>query len=351
MATPPLSSIQEVVYVKTQGAVGTGVTFDQTTDKALRVTDCTFTAAGNMLQRRTGTKSASGIEPTPVMGGLRWDIALTVELYPWSSYTDLDTSPASPIWKCATQLALATTPNRVRARFGARNLLGTDLLPMTLERHEIGGNRYRATDVTGHLSGMAMEANGIITCTFALQGLWADPVASTFTQALVDYGTAQVPAVFRGATLVTGMTRSNGSTAQEPIDLRTFALTPAMTVVERPDTLSGNVEGYAPSFVTRTGSGDEVAFSATAGAEGDSAGDTSVWANWLAQAQGRSFSLVVNEGSGGMKITVTMPEVHYNTPTPSTAMPYREYDLSAFGTDAQTGATYSGLEITFEAGT
>ena len=347
----PISSIQEVVYIKTQAAVGTGETIDQTTDPALRVISCTFTRAGDGKIRRANVKSATGIESAPVMGGLRWDIALEVECFPFSSYTNVASSPLSPLLRACGQLSLLTTPNRVKYRVKAGNVLGTDLLPLTIERHEIGGNRYRATDVVGTLTGVTMEANKPITLSFTLQGLWSTPVESTFTMALTNYVTAQVPMVFQGATIVSGLRESDGTTPQQPIDLRLAALTFNTSVTERPNTLSGNVEGYSPSFVTRAGGADQVAFSCTAGPEGDAAGDTSVWANWLGNASGRSFSLEANEGSGGAKLTVEMAEVYYDTPTPSTAMPYREYDLVAFGVDRQSGANYSGMELTFAAGT
>ena len=347
----PSSSVQSAVYVKTQAAVGTGETIVQASDPALRVISCAFTRAGEGKIRRANVKSATGIEAAPVMGGIRWDIAIEVEYFPFSSYTSATSSPLSPLLQACGQLSLLTTPNRVKYRVKAGNVLGTDLLPCTIEHHEIGGDRYRATDVVGVLTGVTMEANKPIVLAFSLQGLWSTPVASTFTQAATDYTTAQLPMVFQGATLVSGLKESDGTTAQEPLDLRTAACTFNTTVSERPNTLSGNVEGYSPSFVTRGGGADQVAFSCTAGPEGDATGDTSVWANWIGNASGRSFSLLSNEGSGGSKLTMDMAEVYYDTPVPSTAMPYREFDLVAFGVDRQSGANYSGLELTFAAGT
>jgi hypothetical protein len=354
MAT--LSSIQELVYTATQASVGTGYTFDQTTDDALRVVSCAFSQAGEGLLKRP-LRSASGLSARPVQGGRLWSIAIVVELLPFTSYTDKATSPISPLLRACGAVSLVTavpgiggSPNAVRMRWGAQYILGTTQEPCTIEMHEVGnGNRYRATDCVGVITGIEMAAENVIQVSMTLEGLWAQPAESTFTQALATYSDA-LPMLFTGASIVSGIRESDGTTECVFGTLTNATLTPALALSSRVSALSGTTEGYAPSFVTRTGEGDAVGITVEAGPEGDGTGDLAVWANWVAQASGRDFRLIANEGAGGMRMVAFMREGHLEVPAPSTALPYRTYDLTIFGVDTADGANYAGMELYFLAG-
>ena len=286
---------------------------------------------------------------------------MQVELMRFADYTDEDSSPISALLK-ATGALVATTYNpgtgsadAIQLRFSAAWNPPTAPVPVTIEKHEIGGNRYRATDCFAVITGMAAEGQKEILVDLQLTGLWSTPVASTFTAGLADYGASQAlqtPTIFSGASLVSGIRRSNGVTEQTFTGLQSFGVTPAMQLVPRPSVLSNAVAGFAPAFLTRSGASDTVGFTVDLHPEGDTTDDLSVWANWIAQAAGRDLKLISNEGTGGMKVVVAMVEVQYNDPpVSSTALAFRQYDLVAAGKDPVDGSTYGGLDIYFMAGT
>lgn len=353
------SSLQSLVYVKSQAALGTGATITQS-DLALRVRSCEFAAVEGTITR-DGTQSATGLPAIAVMGGRHWGITMQVELMRFADYTDEDSSPISALLK-ATGALVATTYNpgtgsadAIQLRFSAAWNPPTAPVPVTIEKHEIGGNRYRATDCFAVITGMAAEGQKEILVDLQLTGLWSTPVASTFTAGLADYGASQAlqtPTIFSGASLVSGIRRSNGVTEQTFTGLQSFGVTPAMQLVPRPSVLSNAVAGFAPAFLTRSGASDTVGFTVDLHPEGDTTDDLSVWANWIAQAAGRDLKLISNEGTGGMKVVVAMVEVQYNDPpVSSTALAFRQYDLVAAGKDPVDGSTYGGLDIYFMAGT
>ena len=353
------SSLQSLVYVKSQAALGTGATITQS-DLALRVRSCEFAAVEGTITR-DGTQSATGLPAIAVMGGRHWSITMQVELMRFADYTDEDSSPISALLK-ATGALVATTYNpgtgsadAIQLRFSAAWNPPTAPVPVTIEKHEIGGNRYRATDCFAVITGMAAEGQKEILVDLQLTGLWSTPVASTFTAGLADYGASQAlqtPTIFSGASLVSGIRRSNGVTEQTFTGLQSFGVTPAMQLVPRPSVLSNAVAGFAPAFLTRSGASDTVGFTVDLHPEGDTTDDLSVWANWIAQAAGRDLKLISNEGTGGMKVVVAMVEVQYNDPpVSSTALAFRQYDLVAAGKDPVDGSTYGGLDIYFMAGT
>ena len=353
------SSLQSLVYVKSQAALGTGATITQS-DLALRVRSCEFASVEGTITR-DGTQSATGLPAIAVMGGRHWGITMQVELMRFADYTDEDSSPISALLK-ATGALVATTYNpgtgtadAIQLRFSAAWNPPTAPVPLTIEKHEIGGNRYRATDCFAVITGMAAEGQKEILVDLQLTGLWSTPVASTFTAGLADYGASQAlqtPTIFSGASLVSGIRRSNGLTEQTFTGLQSFGVTPAMQLVPRPSVLSNAVAGFAPAFLTRSGASDTVGFTVDLHPEGDTTDDLSVWANWIAQAEGRDLKLISNEGTGGMKVVVAMVEVQYNDPpVSSTALAFRQYDLVAAGKDPVDGSIYGGLDIYFMAGT
>jgi len=353
------SSLQSLVYVKSQAALGTGATITQS-DLALRVRSCEFASVEGTITR-DGTQSATGLPAIAVMRGRHWGITMQVELMRFADYTDEDSNPISALLK-ATGALVATTydpgtgsADAIQLRFSAAWNPPTAPVPLTIEKHEIGGNRYRATDCFAVITGMAAEGQKEILVDLQLTGLWSTPVASTFTAGLADYGASQAlqtPTIFSGASLVSGIRRSNGVTEQTFTGLQSFGVTPAMQLVPRPSVLSNAVAGFAPAFLTRSGASDTVGFTVDLHPEGDTTDDLSVWANWIAQAAGRDLKLISNEGTGGMKVVVTMVEVQYNdAPVSSTALAFRQYDLVAAGKDPVDGSIYGGLDIYFMAGT
>jgi hypothetical protein len=353
------SSLQSLVYVKQQAAVGTGATITQA-DLALRVRSCEFAAQeGTIL--RDGSQSATGLPALAVMGGRNWMVTMQVELMRFADYTDVDSNPLSALLAGTGALTATTynpgggSANAINLRFSAAYNPPTAPVPFTIEKHEIGGNRSRATDCYAVITGIAADGQKEFLVDIQVMGLWSTPVASTFTAAAADYGASQAlqtPTIFTGASLVSGIRRSNGVTEQTFTGLQSVGITPAMQLVARPSVLSSAVAGFAPAFLTRTGSSDTVAFSVDLHPEGDTTDDISAWANWIAQAEGRDLRLISNEGSGGMKVVVAMVEVQYNdAPVSSTAQAFRQYDLVAAGKDPNTGATYGGLDIYFLAGT
>lgn len=352
----PLSVKQNLVYVKSQAAVGTGATIAQASDKAVRVMTCEFTQAGEGLIERDDLTSATGLPASPKQGSKRWDIKITSEYLPFSSYTDIDSSPLSPLLKaCGAVTAVTAVPgataDAIKLVFPALFNPPTAPVPCTIELHEIGGNVYRATDVIGTLLLKADTAGARIMFEFTLQGRWVeDPVASTFTAALADFGADPLPVTFCGATIVSGIRRTDGTTEQTITGLRSMGMTPGVAVTERPDATQLACSCFAMSYLTRTGGPDTVGFTCDEGAEGDTANDLSVWANWKASATGRDLSIILNTGSGGTRIQGFLPQVHYRTPVLNTANPFRAYDLTAFGVDQPTGATEGGLQLYFYAG-
>lgn len=353
------SSLQSLVYVKSQASVGTGATITQGSDKALRVRSCEFASVEGTITR-DGTQSATGLPAIAVMGGRHWNITMQVELMRFDDYADVDSSPISALLK-ATGALVATTFDpgtgsaaAIQLRFSAAYNPPTAPVPLTIEKHEIGGNKYRATDCFAVITGIAAEGQKEILVDLQIVGLWSTPVASTFTAAAADYGATQslqTPTIFSGATLISGI-RNNVGAEQTFTGLQNFAVTPAMQLVARPSTLSNAVAGFAPAFLTRTGSSDTFAFTVDLHPEGNTAPDLSVWANWIAQAEGRDLAFISNEGTGGMKLTVGMLEVQYNDPpVSSTALAFRQYDLVAAGKDPVNGSLDGGLTIHFMAGT
>ena len=352
------SSLQSLVYVKSQASVGTGATITQA-DLALRVRSCDFSVVDGTILR-DGSQSATGLPALAVMGGRHWGITMQVELMRFADYTDVDSSPISALLKATGALTYTTMDpgtglaDAINLRFSAAYNPPTAPVPLTIEKHEIGGNRYRATDCFAVITGIAADGQKEILVDLQLVGLWSTPVASTFTAALADYGVTQAlqtPTIFTGAVLVAGIQNNIGA-EQTFTGLQNFGVTPAMQLVARPSVLSNAVAGFAPAFLTRTGSSDTVAFSVDLHPEGNTAPDLSVWANWIAQAEGRSLALISNEGTGGMKLAVAMAEVQYNdAPVSSTAQAFRQYDLVAAGKDPREGSVYGGLDIYFLAGT
>jgi hypothetical protein len=278
----------------------------------------------------------------------------------FADYTDVDSSPISALLKATGALTYTTidpgtgVADAINLRFSAAYNPPTAPVPLTIEKHEIGGNKYRATDCFAVITGIAADGQKEILVDLQLVGLWSTPVASTFTAGAADYGVTQAlqtPTIFTGATLVAGILNNIGA-EQTFTGLQNFGVTPAMQLVARPSVLASAVAGFAPAFLTRTGSSDTVAFSVDLHPEGNTAPDLSVWANWIAQAEGRNLALISNEGTGGMKLVVAMTEVQYNDPpVSSTAMAFRQYDLVAAGKDPADGSVYGGLDIYFLAGT
>ena len=86
------SSLQSLVYVKSQVAVGTGATITQGGDLALRVRSCEFASVEGTIVR-DGTQSATGLPAIAVMGGRHWGITMQVELMRFGDFTDEDSSP------------------------------------------------------------------------------------------------------------------------------------------------------------------------------------------------------------------------------------------------------------------
>jgi hypothetical protein len=352
------SSLQSLVYVKSQAAVGTGATITQA-DQALRVRSCEFASVEGAILR-DGSQSATGLPAIAVMGGRHWSITMQVELMRFADYTDEDSSPISALLKATGALTYTTidpgtgVADAINLRFSAAYNPPTSPVPLTIEKHEIGGNRYRATDCFAVITGIAADGQKEILVDLQLVGLWSTPVASTFTAGAADYGVTQAlqtPTIFTGATLVAGILNNIGA-EQTFTGLQNFGVTPAMQLVARPSVLASAVAGFAPAFLTRTGSSDTVAFSVDLHPEGNTTDDLSVWANWIAQAEGRDLLLISNEGTGGMKLVVAMTEVQYNDPpVSSTAMAFRQYDLVAAGKDPADGSVYGGLDIYFLAGT
>lgn len=353
------SSLQSLVYIKSQALVGTGATITQA-DQALRVKSCEFASVDGTILR-DGTQSATGLPAIAVMGGRHWSITMQVELMRFDDYADADSSPISALLK-ATGALVATTFDpgtgpapAIQLRFSAAYNPPTAPVPVTVEKHEIGGNKYRATDCYAMITGIAGDGQKEILVDLQLMGLWSTPVASTFTAAAADYGATQslqTPTIFSGASLISGIRRTDGTTEQTFTGLQNFGVTPAMQLVARPSVLSNAVAGFAPAFLTRTGSSDTFAFTVDLHPEGDTTDDVSAWANWIGQAEGRDLAFISNEGSGGMKFTVGMLEVQYNdAPVSSTAMAFRQYDLVAAGKDPVNGSLDGGLTLHFLAGT
>jgi hypothetical protein len=352
------SSLQSLVYVKSQASVGTGATITQS-DEALRVRSCDFSVVDGTILR-DGSQSATGLPAIAVMGGRHWSITMQVELMRFADYTDVDSNPISALLKATGALSAVSydpgtgSADAINLRFSAAYNPPTAPVPVTVEKHEIGGNRYRATDCFAVITGIAADGQKEILVDLQLVGLWSTPVASTFTAGAADYGASQAlqtPTIFTGASLVSGI-QNNIGTEQTFTGLQNFGVTPAMQLVARPSVLASAVAGFAPAFLTRTGSSDTVAFSVDLHPEGNTAPDLSVWANWIAQAEGRDLLLISNEGTGGMKLVVAMTEVQYNDPpVSSTAMAFRQYDLVAAGKDPADGSVYGGLDIYFLAGT
>lgn len=352
------SSLQSLVYVKSQAVVGTGATITQS-DLALRVRSCEFAVVDGTILR-DGSQSATGLPAIAVMGGRHWSITMQVELMRFADYTDEDSSPISALLKATGALTATSydpgtgSADAINLRFSAAYNPPTAPVPVTVEKHEIGGNRYRATDCFAVITGIAADGQKEILVDLQLVGLWSTPVASTFTAGAADYGASQAlqtPTIFTGASLVAGIQNNIGA-EQTFTGLQNFGVTPAMQLVARPSVLSNAVAGFAPAFLTRTGSSDTVAFSVDLHPEGNTAPDLSVWANWIAQAEGRDLLLISNEGTGGMKLVVAMTEVQYNdAPVSSTAQAFRQYDLVAAGKDPADGSVYGGLDIYFLAGT
>ncbi|MFN9287115.1 MAG: hypothetical protein ACK6EB_03525, partial [Planctomyces sp.] len=179
-----------------QVALGTGATITQGGDLALRVRSCDFSVVEGTITR-DGTQSATGLPALAVMGGRHWGITMQVELMRFADYTDQDSSPISALLKATGALVSTTfdpgtgSADAIQLRFSAAYNPPTAPVPLTIEKHEIGGNRYRATDCFAVITGIAAEGQKEILVDLQLAGLWSTPVASTFTAAAADYGATQ----------------------------------------------------------------------------------------------------------------------------------------------------------------
>lgn len=358
MALSPI--ITNLLYGASQVALGTGITINQASNQATRVRACEFKPAGQLALTRDGTFTATGVPVVAVQGGRFWEINIEVELFRFADYTDIDSSPISWLLKaCADVSATTYDPgsgavNVISLAFGPLYNPPTTPVPCTIEMHQINGNRYRATDCMGVITAIEGDANAELIVKATLKGTWSTPVASTFTAAAADYGASeaiQTPMLFMGAALTSGLRRTNGSTEQTFTGLRNVGIVPAMTVTERLSALAGAVNGYAAPFVTRSGASDSVAFTVDQQPEGDGSTDLSVWANWVAMAQNRSFMLSCNEGTGLQRMFALMSVVQYtDPPVLNSSQPLRQYDLAAMSKDPYDGSTPAGLRLLFAAG-
>lgn len=358
MALSPI--ITNLLYGASQVAVGTGITFSQATTPATRVRSCEFKPAGQLALTRDGTYTATGVPVVAVQGARFFEISLEVEVFRFSSYTDIDSSPISWLLKaCGTVTATTFDPgsgvvDAIALDFSPIFNPPTSPVPCTIEKHEIGGDRYRATDCIGVITAIEGDANAELIIKATLKGAWSTPVASTFTAAAADYGASealQTPMLFMGAALTSGIRRTNGTTEQTFTGLRNVGIVPAMTVTERLSALAGAINGYATPFLTRSGASDSVAFTVDEQPEGDGVTDLSVWANWVAMAQNRDFRLTINEGTGLQRMFALMSVVQYtDPPVQNTSQPLRQYDLAAMAKDPYDGSTAAGLRLLFTAG-
>jgi hypothetical protein len=353
------SGIQNLFYVKSQAALGTGATITQS-DLALRVRNCTMEPAGELALRRAGTWSATGLPSRAVQGGRYWLITVEAELMRFASYTDVDSSPLSPLLKACGALTATTynpgggSANAIRLKWSAAYNPPTAPVPVTIEWHRIGMNRKRATDCIGRVTNIAATGQTEILVTFEFFGLWETPVASTFTAASATYGASnllQTPMLFAGTSVVSGLRETDGTTEQTFTGLSTFALVPGMVIAARQSVLDSATDGYSAAYLTRDGESDTVAFTVDAHVEGNANDDLSVWANWVEQAE-RAFSMVINEGSGLQKVVIVTAVAQYNEPPiDNTGQPFVQYDLVVEAKDPVTGATSAGVDLYFMAGT
>lgn len=324
----PIQTKAGILYVVSQAAVGTGVTVDQATHTPIRAIEVEMSPVGEGLIERVDHVSAYSGALQPVRGGQRWDIRIVTELYPWTDPTDITTSPLAALWAACGTLSTLGGPNRIRwapitAYTPGAIGVGT-VTPCTVELHEVGGNRYRAIDCYGTVV-MRADAGARWMCEWTLHGMWSnDPIASTFTQALAAYGTAQsVPVTLRSASFT-------GS----PAGFASAAWTPGMVLTERPaaEPSSSIARAFAPSFLSRD-QPDVLAY--TVDADDDTA--LPIWSTALGTTPA-SISLAWAPGS--QTWTIALPAATWRVPSRQSGKAMRQYDLEAVATvQASTGDT------------
>ena len=330
----------KAVYAKSQSAAGSPATITQS-DLAIRVRTCTFTQAGEGLLKRTDTVNPSGLPAPPVMGSKYWEVAITADVQPFTDYTAVTSCPLSPLLRACADVTAVTYAAVDAIAIDFTESINADVLPCTIELHEIDGNRYRAVDCKGSVAQVFDAAGRLISWEFAIKGIWTNVTASAFTAAATDYGAASVdtlPLTFCGASLISGIRRSDDSTEATIAGIESFKVTPNIIVTEKPDATALANSCYAPAFLSRGVDGDTIEFTCDAGPEDDNADGVRAWASWLAQARGRDLTLTLNQGSGGHRIDVVMDEVHYNVPAVNESKDFRQYDLTAYNAQGATPA-------------
>jgi len=330
----------KAVYAKSQSGAGSPATITQG-DLAIRVRTCTFTQAGEGLQKRTDTVNPSGLPAPPVMGSRYWDISITADVQPFGDYTDVTSCPLSPLLRACADVAAVTYDGEDAIELSFTQSINADVLPCTIELHEIDGNRYRAVDCKGSVVQVFDAAGRLISWEFTIKGLWTNVAASAFTAASTDYGDSTedpLPLTFCGGSLTSGIRRSNDSTEATISGLEAFRVEPNIVVTEKPDSTQLSNACYAPAFLSRGVDGDVISFTCDAGPEDDNADGLRAWASWLAQARGRDLTMTLNQGSGGHRIDVVMDEVHYEVPALNESKDFRQYDMTAYNAQGETPA-------------
>ena len=139
----PIQSRQTVVTVKSQSSAGSAASITIGVDESLRVLGApTIEPIGEQLIERGDMSSSAGGVVGPVLGSQGWRVSFQTEDYGFTDLTDATSSPLTPLWAASGDIDTLTTPDRVRWTPKCGQVFATDLVYVTVQIDEIGGNQY-----------------------------------------------------------------------------------------------------------------------------------------------------------------------------------------------------------------
>lgn len=313
----PIQSRQTVVTVKSQSSAGSAASITIGVDESLRVLGApTIEPIGEQLIERGDMSSSAGGVVGPVLGSQGWRVSFQTEDYGFTDLTDATSSPLTPLWAASGDIDTLTTPDRVRWTPKCGQVFATDLVYVTVQIDEIGGNQYVLYDGVASVTSEA-DAGGRIVHTWTIEGKWTTPTASTVSNGGETYGTEPTPSVFKpSVTFTSGIA---GTVA----GLASFAADYGVEIVTRPvATATGAMD---VSFLARSSTGPVLGVTIDA----DDESSLAVWTEAIGGST-ESRSLAYTDGQSN---TVTLAWLDSFVRLPQRGGDtFRTYDIEMVGT-------------------
>lgn len=186
MAKPcPIRLSTRLVLVR----AGANATIDPETD-AVAVTGVTVTVEGDEIDR-SNVYTATGQGLGPIMTGRRTRFEVTQELYP-------DFEQHRVLFGACAVTVGESDPDMIEVYPSGSLCDGSGIHPATVEIVEVGGNTWRAENVTGSFT-IEASPGGVVTITWSLVGEFVAPSDTTYTT--LSYPPSALPFIYRDSEL------------------------------------------------------------------------------------------------------------------------------------------------------